>query len=247
VTGTATVSNDGDEAGAATLSATDLRDMPGPGGAPLSARLVLEISDASAATVYRGTLTGMPPVALGDYAPGEQRTYLFRAALPNGDPATDDALQGAATRVTFRWTLEGHEAVVTPPDAPLSAQPVGDARTEQSAAESPPHLTLARAGDSWRPARGRLGVTARCDRACVVVAEATLVAGRSWRLPGGRLRLGRSAGTLVILVPATVRRAALQAARRHALFLHLRVTATADDRTRTSKTLRLLVQRPRRS
>src|SRR5206468_9553064 len=127
VSGAVTVSNTGDVAGAATLAATDARDAPGPGGAPLSPRLVVEVTDSAAGTVYRGLLATMPSVALGTYAPGDQRTYTFRVTLPDGTPAADDALQGSETTVRFQWTLTGADQAPAPaetaPAEPAPAEP----------------------------------------------------------------------------------------------------------------------------
>ena len=78
-----------------------------------------------------------------------------------------------------------------------------------------------------------------CDRPYRVVADAQLVAGRTWRLSRVVRRVAAGGAPVAIRVRADVRRAAFRAARTRTLVLKVRATATAaNGATRT---------RPRRS
>jgi hypothetical protein len=244
VTGTVTVSNDGDEAGAATLAPADVRDAPGPRGAPLSPRLVVEVTDSAAGTVYRGPLVAMPSVALGTYTPGDRRIYGFQLTLPGATPAADDALQGSATAARFQWTLSGFDQAPAPAE-PVPTAPAGDAPAEHivPVRTKPLEVTLGRDPRSWRPLAGRLGLTATCDRPCRLVVDAQLLAGHAWRLPRVIRRIDAAGGAVTVRVPAGVRRAAFRAARAHTLALKVRVTATAANGATRTVTARISVRR----
>jgi len=110
--GTATIANEGSEAIAVALTQRDLTDTPGTGGGVLSQRLTLKIT-AGPSVIYAGPLAAMQPQQLGALAPGASRRYEFVATLPgDGVPsaATENAVQGASTSVTYSWT-----ASETPP------------------------------------------------------------------------------------------------------------------------------------
>jgi hypothetical protein len=128
--GTVTIANDGEEAGALTLRQHDVVDSPGAGGGLLSRGMSMRIREvggpAKSSLVYDGALAPMPPLELGPLGPGQSRVFEFDAALPDsGTPAGaaigDNAFQGAALSAGYSWTAT--ELPPVPPIAPRSTTP----------------------------------------------------------------------------------------------------------------------------
>jgi hypothetical protein len=114
-----TIGNTGTVAGTLVLSASDLTDTPGPGGGALSQIVDLRIEDVTSAIsepIYDGKLAPMPQQSLGSLAPGETRTYRFKAGLSSG--TDDNPYQGASTSVSYDWTLT-EASPATPPSKNL--------------------------------------------------------------------------------------------------------------------------------
>ena len=112
-TGTITLTASDKAPIAMTLSGTALRDSPGPNGGKLSTRLVLTVEDITNARaprrVYRGKLSGLGEQRLGRMAAGSHGIYRFTARFPDGgapsSPSSgDNAYQGSAAEIDFRWT-----------------------------------------------------------------------------------------------------------------------------------------------
>ena len=102
VSGSATITNEGDASGAFTLRVTDVVDKPGPAGGRLSAGLQVRVEQRSAADpLYTGSL-GALTVSLGRWAPSETRTYDITVTLPDRSSG-DDAYQASSVTATFTW------------------------------------------------------------------------------------------------------------------------------------------------
>jgi hypothetical protein len=126
VSGTVTIGNDGDIAGAFAVRAAGVVDTPGPHGGLLSQRVDLALFDVTAGLahpvpVFTGHPADFDTVDLGSFAPGEERDYLFTAVLPEGG-ANDNAYQGAGLSLGFEW-LAGTSAVSTPTPTPTATKP----------------------------------------------------------------------------------------------------------------------------
>lgn len=103
VEGSVTIGNEGDASGVFTLVVEDVVDEPGPQGGRLSTRLRLTVTDSKGGdVVYDGSL-GALDVSLGTWAPGEERTYVFRVRLPDQSAGADNAYQGSKVTAAFVW------------------------------------------------------------------------------------------------------------------------------------------------
>jgi hypothetical protein len=106
VSGTVTIGNSGDVAGVFSVRASGVVDTPGPNGGLLSQRVVLRLFDVTDAgppvMVYAGHPADFDGVALGRFAPGQDRDYLFSAVLPEG-ANNDNDFQGAGLSLGFEW------------------------------------------------------------------------------------------------------------------------------------------------
>ena len=100
VTGSVTMSNDGDATGAFRLAQTEVLDTPGPGGGRLSTTLRLAVDGEQ--PIYRGALGAMDDKPLGYLRPGEKRTYRFTVTSPGS--ARDRAYAGSRVETTFDVT-----------------------------------------------------------------------------------------------------------------------------------------------
>ena len=111
-TGEVTVTNVGDQGGDMALGTSDLADSTARGGV-LSQILQLSVLDVTPgrppAIVFTGRLADLHAALLGDFEQGDAHRYRFTVTYPAGlDPALDDSLQGASTRVNFLWTASGN-------------------------------------------------------------------------------------------------------------------------------------------
>ncbi len=224
--GTVTITNDGDEAGALTLRQHDVVDTPGAGGGLLSHGMSMRIREvgdpAKSILVYDGALAPMPPLELGQLGPGQSRVFEFDAALPEGGtPAGatigDNAFQGAALSIGYSWT-----ATELPPAAPIA--PRSTTPPTGSAVASAPRnvqLTILRVRAAiWHR---RLVVWAYCGPGtCQVLARLRFKAygspGSQGRTLGSLRRERFIAGSqkLVFKLPPRLRRALRAAAEKHA-------------------------------
>lgn len=223
--GTVTIANDGEEAGALTLRQHDVVDTPGAGGGLLSRGMSMRIREVGgpvkSSLVYDGALAPMPPLELGPLGPGKSLVFEFDATLPDsGTPAGaaigDNAFQGAALSAGYSWTAS--ELPPAAPSTPRSTTPPpvpADASTPRSV-----QLTIlrVRAAISHR----RLVIWAYCGPGtCRVLARLRFKAHGSPGSHGktlGSLRLERLiAGSqrLVFKLPPRLRRALRTATERH--------------------------------
>ena len=125
VSGTVTIGNTGDIAGAFAVRATGVADTPGPNGGLLSERVVLRLFDVTDAghpvTVFTGHPADFDAVDLGTFAPSQERDYLFAATLPEGGQ-NDNDFQGAGLSLGFEWQART-TAVSTPTATPTKPKP----------------------------------------------------------------------------------------------------------------------------
>jgi spore coat-associated protein N len=102
-TGSITISNTGNLAGAYTLTGSS------SGSSTLANQLTLTIyadADNSGSPVYNGTLGGFSSVSLGTFAATTgSHTYYFHVTLPTtGSDTTDNAFQGLSASESFTWS-----------------------------------------------------------------------------------------------------------------------------------------------
>jgi spore coat-associated protein N len=102
-TGSVTITNTGNLAGAYTLSGSN------SGSAALAGQLTLKIyedTDNTGTVVYNGTLGGLSSASLGTFAAnGDAHTFYFHVSLPTaGSDTADNAFQGLSTSETFTWS-----------------------------------------------------------------------------------------------------------------------------------------------
>jgi spore coat-associated protein N len=112
-TGTVDIANTGSVTGAFTLTKSAAVDTPT--GTTLSTKLTVVITDQgdptctvscpAPATVYSGTLAGMGPITLGNFAANAKHRYQFVVTFPDsGTQGGDNAYQGASTTVDYSFT-----------------------------------------------------------------------------------------------------------------------------------------------
>jgi hypothetical protein len=222
--GTVTIANDGEEAGALTLRQHDVVDTPGAGGGLLSRGMSMRIREvggpAKSSLVYDGALAPMPPLELGPLGPGQSRVFEFDAALPDsgtpgGAAIGDNAFQGAALSAGYSWTAT--ELPPAPLLAPRSTTPPAptDASTPRNI-----QLTILRVRSAiWHR---RLALWAYCGPGtCQVLARLRF---KAHGLPGShgktlgslrRERLIAGSQRLVFELPPRLRRALRAAAEKH--------------------------------
>jgi len=220
--GTVEIANNGGEPGELVLSQHDATDAVGPGGARLSERLTMRVTDvtvpAHPLTVYAGPLAPMPARPAGQVAAGATRTYEFVATLPeSAGSGTQNDVQGASASVAYVWTAGEVTAAPVGPTPPLAPAPgqtppniVPGSVQSAGAAPAPLHLKITRVRPTVR--RGRLLVLARCDQTCTISGRGQLRARGSGGHRVARLHLRRRprhvAGTqhLKIRLPGPIRR-----------------------------------------
>ena len=240
--GTVTISNTGDAPGETRLEPTDLVDVPGARGAPLSHRLVLDVSDTSGRTVYRGALADQRPVALGAFEPGEARTYRFVATLPR---ASGNEYQRARAGVGFRWTMTGGGEAPAPPPAPAPPADVETPAPEEVAPSvGPRRLTVlvrrTRLGRTF--SRGFIRLTVICSRPC----RATMTGTARWGKGRNRVRKVKRARRTLPARATTVRIAVPSKLRRRKRFtLRVSVVAVASGGARAAVTRSFRLNKPR--
>jgi hypothetical protein len=103
VTGSVTITNSGNLAGAYILSGSS------SGSSSLGSQLQLKIYkdvDSSGVPVYSGALSGFSSADLGTFAAnGDAHTFYFHVTLPStGTDAGDNVFQGLASSATFTWS-----------------------------------------------------------------------------------------------------------------------------------------------
>jgi spore coat-associated protein N len=159
--GAVTITNTGTEPGSLVLSHSNLVDTLGLGGGQLSERLDLQVREISdgrdPSTLYAGKVGAMTPRPLGQFAPGEARTYSFTVSLPDGGaPASlrsgDNAYMASSMSLQYDWRVVSTESRTEPPIGPRDL--------------TPPRLRL-RFPQVQRVVRRRhILVHARCSEAC---------------------------------------------------------------------------------
>jgi spore coat-associated protein N len=152
VTGTVQLRNSGTLPGDLSLQQLDVSDSPGPGGGRLSNVVSLQVTDVtggSSIPVFSGQLGGLGSRPLGAIGAGEARTFRFTASLPD----MDNAFAGSGLTVRYAWNAS---ATGTGPGP--SEQPVATFKLNSK--------TLLK--------RGILDVTASCNIACRITAQAQL-------------------------------------------------------------------------
>ncbi|HXY84689.1 MAG TPA: TasA family protein [Gaiellaceae bacterium] len=102
-TGSVTITNTGNLAGAYTLAGSN------SGSAALAGQLTLKIyedTDNTGTVVYNGTLGGFSSASLGTFAAnGGAHTFYFHVSLPStGSDTSDNAFQGLTSTETFTWS-----------------------------------------------------------------------------------------------------------------------------------------------
>lgn len=213
VTGTVTLTNVGDEAGAGALALTGVVDEPGPSGVGLLDHLVLTVRDADADVVlFRGAPAALPTaLALGRFAQGAVRRFRVDATVG------EDAGQGARASLGLVWTLtgEGGDATQATPGAG-AAPPVSEGTgasvlpapiPAQPSVRADGRLGLqVRAARRQRQRRGRLALSVRCARPCTVAVRRTVTGVRA-RTVTRRLKANR--WTRITIVSPRRRRARL--------------------------------------
>jgi hypothetical protein len=130
VGGTLVLANGGKGPAGLTLRATDVMDIPGPGGGRLSERVTLTITDTTpgraATELWAGTPAALAGAGLGQLDAGGQRRFAVTAVLPHS--GADNAYQGAALELGLQWNVTAHLAppvsTPTPPAPPVPAPPV---------------------------------------------------------------------------------------------------------------------------
>ena len=94
------VSNTGSGPAAFSL-ASRVADRVGPSGGELSQAMTLRIVAAgNGAVLYRGSLGGMPRVALGRIPAGGERSFRFTVALPGG---VGNEVEGSSLSAGLIW------------------------------------------------------------------------------------------------------------------------------------------------
>src|SRR4051794_643898 len=152
VTGTVELSNSGTLPGDLSLQQLDLADSPGPGGGRLSNVVTLQITDitgGSSIPVFAGQLGALGSRPLGAIGPGEARTFRFTASLPD----MDNAFAGSGLTVRYAWNATADDGGPRPSEQPVATFKLNSKKL----------LT-----------RRHLDVTASCNIACRITAQAQL-------------------------------------------------------------------------
>jgi spore coat-associated protein N len=152
VTGTVRLTNSGTLPGDLSLQQLDVSDRPGPGGGRLSNVVNLEIRDVtggSSIPVFAGQLGGLGSRPLGAIGPGESRTFRLTASLPD----MNNAFAGSGLTVRYAWNASAAGGGPGPSEQPVATFKLNSKKL----------LT-----------RRFLDVTAKCNIACRVTAQARL-------------------------------------------------------------------------
>ncbi|HET7574446.1 MAG TPA: hypothetical protein VFJ99_04965 [Solirubrobacterales bacterium] len=161
VTGTVQLTNGGTLPGDLSLQELDVQDQPGPGGGRLSNVVSLQISDVtggSSIPVFSGRLGRLGTRTLGAIGPGQSRRFRFTASLPD----TDNAFAGSGLTVRYAWNATATGVGPGPSEQPVATFKLNSKKL----------LT-----------RRFLDVTATCNMACRVSAQAQLPKVRRGKKP----------------------------------------------------------------
>jgi hypothetical protein len=102
VSGTLTLTNEGNLGASVTLAKTSLDDQPS--SPSLSSALTLTIAETAVSgtrTLYTGTMSDFGEITLDPFSPSESRDYRFSVTFPETNASPD--LQGASTTMTIRF------------------------------------------------------------------------------------------------------------------------------------------------
>jgi len=261
--GQVTVSNAGMGSGQFSVKRQALSDSPGAGGGALSERLQLVVRDVtvstSPTTVYSGALGAMSERGLGTLGPGEARVYHFAASFPEGGSA-DNAYEGAAASVAYKWTVSSSSVVppVDPPVTPPVNPPAGPATPPGGGPGGPSNggslptfvqsrlrLTL-KVPKAQKIKRKTLAVRVKCTQSCRISASGRIGVKRV-KKPMGKTRVARKSGkpgrwvTIKLkLSKKTLAKMAVAQSRRKTMTLKVTVNATAKgSRAKAAKTGRI--------
>jgi hypothetical protein len=152
VTGTVQLTNSGTLPGDLSLQQLDVSDNPGPGGGRLSNVVTLDITDVtggSSIPVFSGQLGGLGSRPLGAIGPGETRTFRFTASLPD----MNNAFAGSGLTVRYAWNATASGGGPGPSEQPVATFKLNSKKLLK---------------------RRILDVTATCDIACRISAQAQL-------------------------------------------------------------------------
>jgi hypothetical protein len=246
--GTVTITNTGNLAGAFVLDKSNLSDVLGPNGGVLSGALELKVEDLSAGNeVYAGPLGAMGPRPLGTFNPGQAHTYRFTVELPERGDVVDNLFTGAQTTVQYNWVAEAAEPLPAPrrPAPPKD----GSAKPKPPAAKAAGPRVTVRVPRRQRLLRQRgIYVRVRCDRPCSIDVRVRLKSGsrastRVWRVR--RAIPGQKTVRLKVKVP---RRdlSRLRSLLRRSKSIRVLVSARAKDRSGAfSRAIKTAVKGPR--
>jgi hypothetical protein len=219
VSGTVDIGNDGDVAGRFTVLGTGLLDVPGPNGGALSEQIDLALSDVTDPDDPQPIFVGHPAdfdeYDVGTIAPGDERSFLFTATLPDGGvpvSATtgDNRFQQSTLSLGFEWhagvatngipTATPTPVVVTPTPTPTKPKPKPTPKPKPkptpTATPTPaPTPTVDVADTLGLPSAsscvksGRMKIKLRAPAGTKLVSAVITVNGKvKARLKGGKLR-----------------------------------------------------------
>lgn len=94
ITGTVTIANTGSLPAVFTLN-----EVAPTNGFVVPARLQMTIAE-DGEQIFAGTFGTVSPIALGEFAPGEERTYTYSTTLAADAP---NAEQGRSATASYRW------------------------------------------------------------------------------------------------------------------------------------------------
>ncbi len=220
VSGTVTIGNDGDVPGTFAVSGSGIQDVAGPNGGRLSERVELVLFDVtdvqSPVTVYAGTPADFEQVALGRFAPGEEREYLFAAELPAG---TDNTFQGASLSLGFAWSAVSAAPATTPePPTATPAPPTATPTPTTPPSVTPPATSMADVlglpAATTCVKKGKLKIRLKAPKGTKLVSATVKVNNRTKaRLKGKKVRkpvqlrgLGAKPAKITVSVKASNRR-----------------------------------------
>jgi hypothetical protein len=172
VSGTLSLTNDGDGPGELELGATGLRDVPGAHGGLLSHVLRLRVEDLGGGRPpLEAALDRASTFALGSLRGGETRSYRVTATFPDGGlplgPAAGDNLQqGSSVQVALQWQLTAAEPAPTATPT-LPVPPVATPTAPPAVTPRRPRLTLRVLRQRVLKPRG-ITAFAACEVACRV-------------------------------------------------------------------------------
>jgi hypothetical protein len=190
VDGTVTIGNDGDIASRFALTATAVDDAPGPGGGPLSERVVLTVADFTDATqLFSGHPADFAELDVGTLAPGEEHDFRFTLSWPDGG-VSDNLYQGSALSLGFEWRAGVARSIPTPTPKPKPVKP----KPKPTPTPTTPQAPLSVADQVGLPATscvkgGKLKFKLKAPAGTKIVTATVAVNGRTKaRLKGTKVR-----------------------------------------------------------